>query len=492
MDAIDDALRTVFFATQTPFLLIKADAPKFTIEEVNQAYLNLTFTSKDIIGKGIFEVFPPFESDENSMNEDKLYLALEETINTRKITELELNEYEIRNPENIEYSNRYWSITNTPMFSENGTIRWIIHSPFDVTPYVKLRKKLEENEQRLELAISSSQIGVWDLDLTTGKAVRSLRQAQIYGYNNTSNEASVETFFDHILTEDLERAQNAFIEALETNFLDIELRIKKADNSIAWIRVKGEAYRDRRGEPVRMLGTTLDITKNKEMEQRKDELISLVGHELKTPVTSLKAHCQVLERRFINSEEQLASVMLRKMSIQINRLNTLINDILDVGKLQTGRLHLRPTEFLFDELALEIVNETAKAFPVHRFKVDIRQENLLVTADRDKTSQVIINLLTNAIKYSPGRDEVEVSVFSEDQQVVFSVKDFGKGIPLNKQQHIFERYYRVDEDFNHASGLGLGLYISAEIIKQQHGRIWLNSAPDQGSTFFFSLPLKAE
>lgn len=236
----------------------------------------------------------------------------------------------------------------------------------------------------------------------------------------------------------------------------------------------------------------LDFTERKRLERQKDEFIGIVSHELKTPVTSLKVFAQVLHKRFMKSGDHQHAELLAKMDTQIDKLTRLIGDLTDVTKMEAGKLQLHKTEFDLSGLLDEVTEEMQRTTAQHT----IRREGVLartVRADRDRIGQVLTNLLSNAIKYSPHTDTIITRIFSDGEQAIVQVQDFGIGIPGEKQDQIFQRFYRVED--NHLatiSGLGLGLYISAEMIKRHGGDIWFESKPGCGSAFSFKLPLQQQ
>ena len=233
----------------------------------------------------------------------------------------------------------------------------------------------------------------------------------------------------------------------------------------------------------------LDITDQKEAEKRKDEFIGMASHELKNPITTIKAYAQFLQRYLQDYGDQDAVDYLSKMDKQIDRLTGLITELLDVTKINTGKLQLYKKMFNLDEVvedAIENVRITAKK---HRI-IKLGKSRAMVEADRDRLSQVMINLLTNAIKYSPQSKKVIVKTTRKNGTITVAVQDFGIGIPKNRQKKIFERFYRINNQQSRGlSNLGLGLYIAREIIKLHKGKIWVESVEGKGATFYFTLPV---
>lgn len=182
---------------------------------------------------------------------------------------------------------------------------------------------------------------------------------------------------------------------------------------------------------------------------------------------------------------------LAKMDSQLDKLTSLISDLLDITKIESGQLQFRQEQFDFNQLVKDIVEETQQVADRHQIELQLAPTNS-IQGDRDRIGQAISNLLTNAVKYSPNAYQITVSTQVTKDAITLCVKDSGIGIPPEKLQRVFERFYRVEDREHHHTyaGLGLGLYISAEIINRHGGEIWVESEIGKGSAFSFSLPLK--
>ena len=220
----------------------------------------------------------------------------------------------------------------------------------------------------------------------------------------------------------------------------------------------------------------------------KDEFMSIASHELKTPITSMKASMQILERR-ANSSSDFSTLrpFVSNANKQVNRLTELVNELLDVTRIQSGKLVLDKHETALHDLVKETV-EDMQHISHHIYTIQ-ELPKVLIYADSRRIQQVIINLLTNAAKFSPGSTDIVIGMEKDKDSVRFYVRDFGIGIPQTKIPLIFERFYRVEENGNVVQGLGLGLYICSGIIKNHSGKIGAESILGEGSTFWFSLPL---
>jgi PAS domain S-box-containing protein len=248
---------------------------------------------------------------------------------------------------------------------------------------------------------------------------------------------------------------------------------------------------DSDGSVVLVAGATRNITERVRQGQQKDEFLGVVSHELKTPVTSLKAFTQVLQRRLTREGNTVMAAHLTKMDAQIDKLVVLINDLLDVTRIASGKMLFREADFAFDAVVAEAIDEVQQTTEVHHI-IHSGVTNQLIHGDRDRIGQVLINLLTNAIKFSPHSEQIIVTATTDATTVSLCVQDFGIGISAEQLPHVFERFYQAAGEHDvTVPGLGLGLYISAEIIKRHCGTIGVESVLGQGTTFCFTLPVAA-
>jgi signal transduction histidine kinase len=223
----------------------------------------------------------------------------------------------------------------------------------------------------------------------------------------------------------------------------------------------------------------------KMLNDKKDEFIGLASHELKTPLTSIQGYLQILSRMV---HDERSRQFVDKTVQQVKKLNALVSDLLDVSKIEAGKLQLSMELFDIRKLILEAIELISYSNDNYRIVLETDLSEMPVNGDPNRIEQVIINLLTNAIRYSPGKDKIEILLSHEAGEVKVGVKDYGVGIPAEKQALVFSRFYRLDETNPNVSGLGIGLYLSHEIITRHNGRIWAESQPGQGSTFWFTLP----
>ena len=223
-----------------------------------------------------------------------------------------------------------------------------------------------------------------------------------------------------------------------------------------------------------------------ELMNKKDEFMNVASHELKTPVTTMKAYLQILNKRKDLSDTE-SRKFIEKASNQTEKLISLINDLLDVTKIHAGKMVYHRSILDLSEVIDEVVLQVQVTASTHRLVVE-NNVSVLVCGEKHRLEQVVNNFLSNAIKYSPKADQVIVSLVVEGKYAKVSVRDFGIGIPKDKQELVFDRFFRVQESSRQYEGLGLGLYISAEIIERHNGRVGVESC-GEGSEFYFVLPV---
>jgi signal transduction histidine kinase/DNA-binding response OmpR family regulator len=291
--------------------------------------------------------------------------------------------------------------------------------------------------------------------------------------------------------EDRQRFDEAWKKARETERpAEIEVRLKRPGISRStWFLMRAIPLREN-NMVLKWVGTFTDIDEQKEVEKKKDEFIGIASHELKTPLTSIKAYFQLIERtiRTVAGEDESISKYISKAAQQLDKLNQLIADLLDVSKIQRGRIQFNKTMFDFDHVLNTTVEGIQQMHPGYRI-IKKGSANATVFGDANRIEQVIVNFLTNAIKYSPHAKDIDIDVrVNERNEVEVKVRDYGVGIPKEKQGKVFQKFYRA-EDSDRFQGLGIGLYICSEVLKRHGGTYGVESEPGKGSVFYFTLPV---
>ena len=356
----------------------------------------------------------------------------------------------------------------------------------DLRPELAAKQALADSERLLRSITSAAPTGLWMSD--EDGIITYVNQTWL-DWTGMSYESQLgEGWINNVIDEDRERANTKFMFDLKhRNMYEVEFRINHIDGTVRWCVATGMPQYLSDGSFSGYIGACTDITEQKNLQQQKDDFIGIASHELKTPVTSIKAYAQVLERMLRSKGDLKEAAMIHKMDVQINRLTSLIGDLLDVTKINAGKLQFNNRYFDFNELVSEVVEDLQRTTEQHQL-IENLQPTGIVYGDKERIGQVITNFITNAIKYSPDAKEIIISSKIEDDEVRLCVEDFGIGISEDKLHQVFEQFYRVSGDMQHTfPGLGLGLYISSEIIKRENGRIWAISTLGKGSTFCFAL-----
>jgi PAS domain S-box-containing protein len=379
----------------------------------------------------------------------------------------------------------------TPIYAEeHKTIKGYVKIARDITDRKLAEEALFLSEQRKSVMLQSTEIGEWEWDIISDTVQRSDHASLLLGLQPGASYEEAKSFFSLIYQDDLSIVKQQLAPALGgLNVFQAEFRILRADTGQArWVNAYGRVIAHRQEQPMKMIGVIYDISDRKLQEKHKDDFISIASHELKTPVTSIQVYSDLLEDILMKSSTPQHAELVSKLNNQVARLVRLIYSLLDYTNIAEGRMKLFPQPFDLNQLIAEQVQELGLASPSHKL-VWKPAAIALVHADRERIRQVLVNFISNAVKYSPAGSEVIITTEDELDGVKVRFRDFGGGIRAEEQARIFQRYYRVQsKEMENNPGLGLGLYISSEIIKQHMGSIGVESLAGDGSTFYFKLP----
>jgi PAS domain S-box-containing protein len=384
--------------------------------------------------------------------------------------------------------------TGKVIYDDNKVPLRMLGTIKDITEQKHMLDELLKSEENLRLATEAAELGTFDMDVVNHSLVWDHRCREMFGITNNEPVSYENTFLLGLHPDDREKTDDAVCRALNKEIsngdFDVEYRtIGVEDKKLRWVRAKGKVLFNEQDMPLRLIGAVLDITESKQNELKKNDFIAMASHELKTPLTSLKAYIQLLLLNARRTGDSFLVNALEKSDSQISKMTKLIHGFLDMSKLESGKLTLNMEVFDITKLIEEIIGDSRPISQGH----DIVFENpsvINVNADREKIGQVISNFISNAIKYSPKNTSVVVELTTTDNSVKIAVKDNGIGIKQTDQQNIFQRFYRVqNESTKGFSGFGIGLYLSAEIINLHSGKIGVYSEAGKGSTFFFILPI---
>lgn len=268
--------------------------------------------------------------------------------------------------------------------------------------------------------------------------------------------------------------------------LEMEVRVKAIDHPAYRYHLLRVLPVKENGQVIKWVGTFTDIEEQKQAIKKKDEFISVASHELKTPLTSIQGYVQLLERSI--TSDDLTRTYIGRTLTQIKKLDTLIADLLDISKIESGKLKLNKRLFDFGDMLEETLQMIRQTYPEHQVTF-AGNSHVTVMGDETRLEQVLVNFISNAIKYSPGSRKVDVSAdILPGNKLLVKVKDYGIGIPKRDQALIFDKFFRSEETSTSFQGLGIGLYICADILHRHQSDYGVESEPGKGSSFYFTIP----
>lgn len=449
----------------------------FNFIQVNSAYVKgAGIPEKKLIGKNHFDLFPDKENE----------VIFKKVRDSGKALEFRAKQFIFRN--HPERGITYWDWILTPVKTKSR-VDGLVLSLQDVTPHKKMEETLRSNLKSLSdlkhAIYNSSIVGISDRNGVIQYVNEKFETISKYSRRELIGK-------NFRLLNSGYHPKEFFSEMWKTitsgKVWRGEIRNKAKDGTLYWLDTTITPLLDEQGKPKQYISIRFDITDKKKLEQKKDEFISVASHELKTPLTSIKAFAQVLKRRFEKIGDRQSSVYLSRINDQIDRLTKLVIELLDTTRIQEGKLKLEKSTFSINDLIREVTDDISETTAPHRIFMRGKR-NITVSADRDKISQVVTNLITNAVKYSPDSLPVTVRAEMKKRFVQVSITDRGIGIPESERVKIFDRFYQIkDSNTKSNPSMGLGLYISREIITRHGGRIWVESKQGEGSTFHFTLP----
>ena len=462
------------FFMQAPAGICILDGPNFVFELVNPPYQKL-FPGRQLTGNPLFEALP-------ELKDHLIYDILKNVYKTGNTFEGKELLVPMAREVNGPVEDRYFTFIYQARYDATGKVDGIMVFAFEVTEAVLVRQKEKENEERFRFLLNAIPQQVWTA--RPNGELDYVNEVICDDFGRSAEDIISQGWQTFIHPDDQQTCLKKWLSALRTGheYL-VEFRLKFMDGQYRWHLARAVPLIEN-GEIKLWLGTNTNIDIQKNNEQKKDEFLSIASHELKTPLTSIKAFNQLMMR--INDPQKLND-LIQKSAAHVLRLEKLISDLLDVSRINAGKMDYNMESFNFHEMLKDTIDSVQHTTSSHHITLK-STENITYTGDRFRLEQVVNNLLTNAIKYSPQANKVIVScALHEDNSLIVSVQDFGIGIEEKNLSRLFERYYRVDNTAMRFEGLGLGLFISAEILKRHNGSFWIESIPGEGSTFFFRL-----
>ena len=480
IEASEQNLRTI--VESGPFPISVYSGEDWRLEMANTAWANLSGKGGNHIGKSYLEIFPEYENQ-------PVYRHLEDAIRTGNSFQSVPERVDLK--KNGVLTTHYFNYTITPLKDAEGKVVRVINSAVDVTESVLAKNKIEESEAGFRLLADSMPQFVWSAN-KMGVIVYVNQEA--FNYTGLTLEELTGMNGLNIIHE---KDRDITLEVLNDSLKSgddyiVEHRFRRYDGEYRWQLSRAVPLKDANGEIQMWVGTSTDIQDIKEQEELKDFFISMASHELKTPLTSLKAYVQLLLSNYAESDDLFLLKSLKIADKQIVKLTNLILELLDISKIKIGKLNLNIDQFLINELVADTIDEFSITNPGYKINFHC-EKDLFVQADIERITQVIINFLSNAIKYSPDFKIIDVTCKCVNNEVEVNVRDHGIGISKEEMSRVFERFFR-GAGINESTipGFGIGLFIAEDIIKRHGGRIGVESERGKGASFYFILPLMSQ
>jgi PAS domain S-box-containing protein len=382
---------------------------------------------------------------------------------------------------------------------KEGAYDYIIKDRLNRLPKAVLnsieRHRLEDEQkmqqQQLMFHIENAPLGFIEWNHMGFLKSWSKRTEEIFGWSEEKFIQTQSTAFIPVYEEDLPWVSKSLEQLIqgEVERNKLQYRNVTKDGTVIWCEWFNSVLKDADGKVKTIMSLVQNITDKKLLEIQKDNFLSILSHELNTPLTTIKAYGEIVENMLAKKGDGDTLSMLKKMDSQVNRLSTLVLELLDFTRIQNGKFVYNEKFFDFNELVTEVIDDMQKINSTHKIKYDL-DKTVSLFGDRNKMAQVFNNLISNAVKYSPAADSVVIKTKLHDDGIQLSVQDFGIGIPPQDQPNVFDQFYRVNRTRQSTfPGMGIGLYICSEIVKNMSGKIWVESAVNEGSTFHAWFPI---
>jgi two-component system CheB/CheR fusion protein len=472
----------------SPSQIAILEGEDFILTVANDAILDQLGKGKGIIGKPYLDSAP--ELEEQGLGD--LLRKVYKTGEPHQDFEVPVN---LVRDGKREHS--YYNFVYQPQRDVRGNVIGVAIITNEVTAQAELNKEIKESEARYHQMT----------DLVPDMITNATVDGELFYFNRgwtdftgwDLKKLKKHGWWKLIHPEELPTVKQNWMNAVKTgNDFEMELRLLDKNENFKWHMSRAIPVKDETGKILMWVGTNTEIHKLKEEEKRKEDFLKMVSHELKTPISSIKGYTQLLLSLMEGDKEiQWDSLpiipSLQRIDNQVKRLTRLISEMLDLDRIVDSQLLLQSELFNLNELVKDTIDDIKYAHKDTHISLQI-ESICLVNADRDRIGQVLINFITNAIKYSPDDKNIEIKVYkTNDNRVSVNVKDHGIGIDKKDQQNIFKRFYRVSgKNEETYSGFGIGLYLAKEIIERHNGQVSVKSKKGEGSEFIFTLPVSTK
>lgn len=463
--------------TQAPVAIGLLKNRELIIDTANKKLLQIWGRTEDVIGQTLAAALPELKGQpflqilDDVYTSGKAYYSYE--VSAMLENEGVLTKY-------------YLDLLYQPIQYEPGKTDSILVVATDLTKQVYARHTVEESALQFQQLADSIIQMVWVAD---ANGMHEYYNKRWYDFTGSDFETTKGSGWNQMFhPDDRTRAWEKWEQSLKTGEpYEIEYRLKNNNGDYVWVLGRAAPFFSVEGNITKWFGTCTDINDQKILMEQKDDFISIASHELKTPITALTASLQLLNRMKHNPSAKTFPDLIERANKSLEKVNLLIKDLLNVTQFNNGQLHLNKSRIILSHL-IEDCCALVLAEGVYTIRID-GDMDLAVHADALRLDQVIVNFVNNAIKYAPASKEILITIEKVEDCAKVAVSDKGPGIPANQIPQLFDRYFRVNGNGSQYSGLGLGLYISGEIIRKHQGEIGADSVVGKGSTFWFTIPM---
>ncbi|MEO6327291.1 MAG: PAS domain S-box protein [Ginsengibacter sp.] len=486
----ENHFKDLFHNTTDLIQFVKIDG---NIELVNDTWLSiLEYELHEVIGRSIYDFIHPDYAGIHKENSHTVILTMQ-TLNVETVFI-------------SKYGKTVFVEGNLNAFAHSDKAVYTRAVFKDITERRLAEKKLAESERRLNILFKRAPDAVVIINEHQKIIEWNPKAETIFGF--TAGEVLGKLLSDTIIPVNYREAhKNGMMHFLRTGegpvlnktieitalhktgrefYINLSISSVKIETEWLFIAFLSDISERKKTEEA-LIRKEAELIQAKSLEQQKNEFLSIASHELKTPLTTIKAYTQVALACCADTPDKVTEY-LKKVDEFSNKLNSLVTELLDISRIDAGKLKIT-TKRIDMSVFLEDILSSLQYITSNHTIIFNEKAHALVNIDQLRLEQVISNIIDNASKYSPGKNEIVVTSQIKNDQVITSFKDFGIGIPEQNLPKIFNRFYRVNEASMQFSGLGIGLFISSEIVKQHGGEIWVESELNKGSTFYFSLPI---
>ncbi len=518
--------RALFHALPEHYIVFRADDPDFTFVEVSKGHSDMTGVSRgNILGRPFFEVFPDVSEKYKRTGVSDMAEAFRRVIRTKKPQVFSIIRYDSVD-EQGEFVEKYWRPAHYPIFDEHGDVAFILQSSYDVTEELSATQRLREIQAQLEDTLNFGRVGSWLWDIERDIVITNHTLANLLGLN--ADEAALgvplHTFTAAMHRDDRVRVLHEINESIKNGAgFEIEFRVVATDGKVHWVLARGRLELGKAGRTARVSGVIVDITerhnfeaqiedarlrdelnrressllqkRNKELEtlsRTKDEFVALASHQLRTPATAVKQYLGMVLQGYAGEVAPTQLDMLDRAFQSNERQIQIINQILNAARVDTGRLVMTPAPLDIRAQLSGIVEEMRQSIEQrgHTLVARISTKPTKVYADTGYLRMAIENIIHNASIYTPSPGRIEVGLKRQGQKVAIYIRDNGVGIRKADIKKLFTKFTRIHNPLSvEAGGSGIGLYLTAEIVRLHGGSIAVESKLREGTTFTVTLPV---